>query len=82
MIETVAKNVVIYPGQKRELRKRREGVNGRKDARIAVGRKPCPFTQDPYDNCFCAKMLSQNIEAAIHYCGSHYKQCEIYKKWA
>ncbi|MFO0754619.1 MAG: hypothetical protein U0411_14995 [Thermodesulfovibrionales bacterium] len=80
MIETVAKNVVIYPGQRRELRKRRENANGRKGATFV--KKPCPFTQDPYDNCFCAKMLSQNIEAAIHYCGSNYKQCEIYKKWA
>lgn len=41
-------------------------------------RKWCPFVMDPFDDCLCINMDSQNIEATLHYCGGNYGQCEIY----
>jgi len=40
----------------------------------------CPFVQDPVDTCYCYNLTSRHVNSAIHYCGNHYIDCEIYKK--
>lgn len=73
------RTVATYPTFKRET-KRKEG--GRRGVKANFIKRPCPFIQEPYDDCLCANMLSQNIEAAIFYCGGNFRKCEIYKRWS
>lgn len=40
----------------------------------------CPFIESPCDDCFVARLNSQNIEQAIYYCGGNYEECEIYQR--
>lgn len=42
--------------------------------------KICPFVEKPFDECYCVKLTSWNIESAIYYCGEHFEQCSLYKK--
>jgi len=42
-------------------------------------RRLCPFLQEPFDDCYCIKMNSQNIEKTIYYCSKNFETCEIYK---
>ena len=42
--------------------------------------KLCPLVKNPLDNCYCLNLNSSNINPAIHYCGNHYRACEIFKK--
>jgi hypothetical protein len=39
----------------------------------------CPFINEPFDDCYCTKMSSQDIERAVCLCGSNFETCEIYK---
>jgi len=39
----------------------------------------CPFLDDPCEECHVANLTSGAVERAIIYCGSEYKQCEIYR---
>lgn len=71
------KTMIMYPTSKKDLRKK---DNGRKSMRSL--KKPCPFIQEPYDNSFCANMLSQSIESAMYYCGSHFSECAVYQRWS
>ena len=41
--------------------------------------KNCPFLQNPFDECYCYDMRSQDIEYAIYYCGKHFDECETYR---
>ncbi len=42
-------------------------------------KKMCPFVNNPYEDCYCYDMNSQEkIIKAIHYCGENFKECEIY----
>ena len=40
----------------------------------------CPFLNEPFDDCYCVKMSSQDIERAIYLCSKNFKTCDIYKK--
>lgn len=44
-----------------------------------IKKRYCPFVQDPHDECYCAKLDSQNIENTIYYCGKNFLDCEIYR---
>lgn len=46
---------------------------------ITVNKKHCPFLYNPFDDCYCAKMNSQDIERAIYLCTNNFKMCDIYK---
>jgi hypothetical protein len=41
--------------------------------------KACPFVKNPFPDCYCFNMTSKTIDTAIIYCGSKFKECEIYK---
>jgi hypothetical protein len=52
----------------------------RKISRKVFSHKRCPFLKRPPSNdCYCVKLNSLSIEAAIYYCGNNYFECEIYK---
>jgi hypothetical protein len=40
----------------------------------------CPFILEPFENCYCAKMNSQDIERAVSLCNYNFESCEIYRK--
>jgi hypothetical protein len=40
----------------------------------------CPFTRDPYDECFIIHTESKYTESIIKFCGGNYEECEIYKR--
>ncbi len=42
-------------------------------------RKFCPFIKKPFDDCYCIKLTSQDVEKAVFYCGGNFESCEIYK---
>ena len=41
----------------------------------------CPFLLEPFDNCYCVKMDSQDIERAVNLCSNNFSICDIYKKY-
>ncbi|HWR88855.1 MAG TPA: hypothetical protein VN260_01220 [Dissulfurispiraceae bacterium] len=45
-----------------------------------VGRRVCPFAENPLDDCLLLKMDSQHVEDAIYYCGGHFQECSIYRR--
>lgn len=45
-----------------------------------IRKKNCPFVRSPSDDCYCAKLDSQNIENVLYYCADRFLDCEIYKK--
>lgn len=45
-----------------------------------VGRRVCPFAENPLDDCLLLKMDSQHVEDAIYYCGGHFEECSIYRR--
>jgi len=47
--------------------------------KVQTQKKLCPFLNEPFDECYCYKMSSQDIERAIYLCSSHFDLCEIYK---
>ena len=38
----------------------------------------CPFHQNPYDDCYCNKMNSQDIEKTTMFCINNFENCLIY----
>ena len=40
---------------------------------------PCPFVKSPFPDCYCFNLTSRNIDSAISFCGSNFRECEIYK---
>jgi len=41
--------------------------------------KMCPLINDPYEDCYCFKLNTQEkIKKSIYYCGENFKECEIY----
>lgn len=46
---------------------------------IATKKRLCPFLNEPFDECYCYKMSSQDIERAIYLCSSNFEVCDIYK---
>jgi hypothetical protein len=41
----------------------------------------CPYLKKPFDDCYCVKMSSQDIERAIYFCTKDFKTCEIYNNF-
>jgi len=57
-------------------------LNSSKDLQKRIASKPrrhCPFVANPFDECFIARINSQNIDQAIYYCGNDFEECEIYR---
>ncbi len=42
----------------------------------------CPLVLDPRPDCYCSILNSQSIEKMFHYCGSRFKSCSIYRRFA
>ena len=40
----------------------------------------CPYLLEPFDNCYCVKMDSQDIERAVNLCSYNFISCDIYRK--
>lgn len=40
----------------------------------------CPFLLEPFDNCYCVRMDSQDIERAVNLCSNNFEHCGIYMK--
>jgi hypothetical protein len=38
----------------------------------------CTFLNDPFDDCYCTKMRSQDIERAVCLCINNFETCKIY----
>lgn len=49
------------------------------DRNTASQERRCPFTQDPFEECFVALLRSQDVGNAICYCGGVFEECEIYQ---
>ncbi|MBI5741751.1 MAG: hypothetical protein HZA16_13670 [Nitrospirae bacterium] len=43
-------------------------------------KKLCPYLLEPFENCYCARMDSQDIERAVNLCSYNFEICDIYKK--
>jgi hypothetical protein len=43
-------------------------------------KKLCPFLLEPFENCYCVKMDSQDIERAVNLCSYNFEICDIYSK--
>jgi hypothetical protein len=39
----------------------------------------CPHLKEPFDECYCVKMSSQDIERAVYLCSKNFETCDIYK---
>jgi hypothetical protein len=44
-----------------------------------INKKLCPFIQNPFDECYCTIMTSQDIERAVYLCSNNFEKCDIYK---
>jgi hypothetical protein len=61
--------------------KEKENSNMENKMTVLTSNKPlCPFIQKPFEGCYCTSTNSLYTEATIHYCGGHFRQCEIYGK--
>ncbi len=47
--------------------------------KINNNKKLCPFLQDPFEDCYCIKMSSIDIERTVYLCSDNFKTCKIYK---
>ena len=41
-------------------------------------RRFCPFIRNPFDDCYCIKLASQDIEKTIIYCSGNFERCEVF----
>ena len=47
--------------------------------KLTIDKRLCPFLSDPFDDCYCAKMSSQDIERAVYLCSKNFESCDIYQ---
>ncbi len=47
--------------------------------RLSTTKRLCPYLQEPFDDCYCSKMSSQDIERAVYLCSNNFEICDIYK---
>lgn len=47
--------------------------------KLATKKRLCPNLSEPFDDCYCAKMSSQDIERAVYLCSNNFEICDIYK---
>jgi hypothetical protein len=60
-----------------------EMVNSRgrgMDRFISQNKRRCPFTQDPFEECYVVRLRSEDVCNVICYCGGDFEECEIYQK--
>jgi hypothetical protein len=43
-------------------------------------KRRCPYLLEPFDNCYCVRMDSQDIERAVNLCSNNFEHCGIYMK--
>ena len=48
--------------------------------KIKTDTRLCPILKEPFDDCYCLKMSSQDIERTVFLCSKNYELCDIYKK--
>lgn len=72
------KTMVAHPPHRSTKRQGREA----KQKTIKMLQRSCPFIQEPYDDMLCSSMLNQGMGQAMYYCGAHFEQCDIYKRWS
>ncbi len=46
--------------------------------KMPINKKLCPFLDEPFDECYCSRMSSQDIERAVYLCSNNFEICEIY----
>jgi len=44
-----------------------------------TNKRLCPHLKEPFDECYCVKMSSQDIERAVYLCSKNFQMCDIYK---
>lgn len=47
--------------------------------KLATNKRLCPQLKDPFDECYCVKLSSQDIERAVYLCSNNYEICDIFK---
>jgi hypothetical protein len=47
--------------------------------RLNTNKRLCPHLQEPFDDCYCVKMSSQDIERAVYLCSKNFETCDIFK---
>jgi hypothetical protein len=47
--------------------------------RLNTNKRLCPHLQEPFDDCYCVKMSSQDIERAVYLCSNNFETCDIFK---
>jgi len=40
----------------------------------------CPYITQPFSDCYCYRITSQMIVAALRFCGGAYRQCAILQR--
>lgn len=48
--------------------------------KLVLNKNVCPFLENPFDDCYCVKLSSQDIERAVYLCSKSYELCDVYKK--
>ena len=48
--------------------------------KMPINKKLCPFLNEPFDECYCSRMSSQDIERAVYLCSNNFEFCEIYNR--
>ena len=46
---------------------------------LTTNKRLCPYLKEPFDDCYCVKMSSQDIERAVYLCSMNFEVCDIYK---
>lgn len=44
----------------------------------STNKRLCPHLKEPFDECYCVKMSSQDIERAVYLCSKNFEACDIY----
>src|SRR5574341_2284937 len=50
------------------------------DRSACTQKRRCPFTQNPFAECYVMRLRSQDVGNAISYCGGAFNACEIYQE--
>jgi len=55
-------------------------LKNRKMEKQDRNKSTCPFLEESDKDCYCSKMDSNSIKAAIYYCGKNFEECSTYNK--
>ena len=45
---------------------------------VQANERLCPLLKEPFEECYCNSMSSQDIEKTIFFCNGGFKSCAIY----